>query len=205
MLEVGPFAIMGKWDASAAPAGKLIIRLVPQRVDFSFANAWKPSSQAFLRNMEPLVLPGNTVNDIGTGTGLLALAALALGASKVTAVEPEGAGIQYANANFAANGVASQVDLKQGWYGVNSYTLDAADPLPLARADVVLCNIDTFQVLEVVLRDHLAPKIAMMPNTREFAAFEALIVATGHRMIQNELVAGRYESFNYVVVEENNA
>lgn len=205
MLEVGPFAIMGDWDTSPAPAGLQVIRLVPQRVDFSFANGWKPSSQAFLRNMATLVLPGSTVIDIGTGTGLLAVAALALGAIKVTAVEPEGTAIQYATANFAANGVASQVELKQGWYGINSYTLAAADLLPLARADVVLCNIDTFQVLEVVLRDHLAPKVAMMPDTREFGTFEALAVATGHHVIQNELVPTPLDTYNYVVVEENSA
>lgn len=202
MIEVGPFAIMGDWDASPEPSAKLIIRLVPQQIDFAFGNAWKPSSQAFLRNMGTLVVPGSTVIDIGSGTGLLTIAALRLGARRVTAVEPLDVGIGYATRNFAANGVAAQVDLRQAWYGVNSYSFETVAPLSLARADVVLCNIDTFQVLEAVLRDHLAPKIAMMPVTREFAQFQALVLATGHQIIQNELVVTFTDSFNYVVVEE---
>lgn len=202
MLEVGPFAIMGHWDTSREPTDKLLIRLVPQQITFAFGNAWKPSSQAFLRNMGALVGARDTVIDIGAGIGLLAIAAVRLGARKVTAVEPEAVGIRYARANFAANGLENKIALLQGWYGLNSYTLEPVDSLPLERSDVVLCNIDTFAVLETVLRDHLAPKVAMMPDTRQYGAFEALAVATGYQIIQNELVATYSDSYNYVVVAE---
>lgn len=202
MIEVGPFAIMGDWDTSLEPPGRKVIRLVPQQLEFAFGNAWKPSSLAFLRNMDTLVVPGNTVIDIGAGTGLLAIAALRLGARKVTAVEPSDTGIRYARLNLAANQLEDKVELIQGWYGVNSYTLQPASPLSLPRANTVLCNIDTFEVLEAVLAAHLAPKVAMMPDTREFAQFQALALATGYQIVHNELVVTYTDSYNYVIVEE---
>lgn len=157
MLNLGTrICLMGDWDTTPVPAGRVAVRLVPQRGDFAFGNGWKPSTQCFAADLENLIAPNCTVIDIGTGVGILAVASVALGAAKVIAVEPGDIGIKYCSQNLTANGIAAQVELIQGSF-----------PLPLPRADLVLCNIDELAVLKQVIDANLAPQVAMMPEQAE--------------------------------------
>lgn len=170
MLEVGTkLCIKGDWDQTPAPAGRLPILLVPQQTDFAFGNAYKPSTLAYLGELETLITPGCTVLDIGTGVGVLAIGAVVLGASKVTAVEPLDIGIHYCTRNLAVNNVADKVELIQGWF-----------PVPLPYADLVLCNIDTLGVLEDVANARLANRVVVMPAESEIPALEAIALRAGY-------------------------
>ncbi|HYW09486.1 MAG TPA: 50S ribosomal protein L11 methyltransferase [Longimicrobium sp.] len=64
--------------------------------------------EPYVRALEAVVFPGATVLDIGTGTGILALVACRLGASRVYAVEPDPA-IEIARENAAVNGYADRI------------------------------------------------------------------------------------------------
>lgn len=67
-------------------------------------------TDAFLRAIEAVVRPGDVVLDLGTGTGVLALAAARAGASQVHAVE-RGAMAAGAEALFRENGFADRIVL----------------------------------------------------------------------------------------------
>lgn len=71
-------------------------------------------TQAFLKAIAQVVRPGDVVLDLGTGTGVLALAAARAGASHVYAVEAGYIG-QTAQALFEANGMADKITLISGW------------------------------------------------------------------------------------------
>ena len=60
-------------------------------------------TESFLAGVKAVVRPGDVVLDLGTGIGLLAIAAAQAGASRVYALEPTGIGT-LAKANFHANG-----------------------------------------------------------------------------------------------------
>jgi len=74
----------------------------------------KVRTRAFLGAIADVVRPGDVVVDIGTGTGILALAAAKAGAKHVYAIEGSEIG-RAAKDLFAANGFADRVTLVPGW------------------------------------------------------------------------------------------
>jgi release factor glutamine methyltransferase len=77
-----------------------------------------------------LVPPGSSVLDVGTGSGVLAIAA-ARTASRVVAVDANPAAIRCARVNALLNGVEDRVEVRHG---------NLFDPVGGERFDVVLCN-----------------------------------------------------------------
>ncbi|HUR36977.1 MAG TPA: 50S ribosomal protein L11 methyltransferase [Terriglobales bacterium] len=91
----------------------------------------KTRTDGFLRAIRATVKPGDVVLDIGTGTGVLAIAAAQAGAKRVYAMEMTGMA-DVAEAMFAANGVADRVTLLRG----RSYNLELPE-----KADVLVTEI----------------------------------------------------------------
>ena len=86
--------------------------------------------------------PGDTVFDIGTGTGILAIAAAKLGASRVTAVDFDAVAVKQAAVNAKLNGVEERLTI------ANSDLLAA---IPQGeQADVVVANLVTNAVLALL-------------------------------------------------------
>ncbi len=73
----------------------------------------RPRTQSYLDAIREVVQPGDVVVDLGTGTGVLAIAAAQAGASRVYAIE-RGAIGETALLNFAANQVADRITLVRG-------------------------------------------------------------------------------------------
>jgi ribosomal protein L11 methyltransferase len=73
------------------------------------------------------------VLDVGTGSGILAIAALKLGAAHADAVDVETVAVRSAPENAARNGVADRIDVRHGSVGLG-------EPFP-GEYDVVLANI----------------------------------------------------------------
>jgi len=69
---------------------------------------------SFLEGIREVVRPGDVVIDIGTGTGILALAAAKAGAKHVYAIEASGIG-KSARDLFEANGISDRISLIEGW------------------------------------------------------------------------------------------
>jgi protein arginine N-methyltransferase 1 len=85
----------------------------------------------YVEALRRVVKPGSIVLDIGTGTGILAVAACRFGARRVFAVEP-GDVIELAREVAAANGVAGRIEFIQGYS--TAVELDT-------RADVIVADL----------------------------------------------------------------
>lgn len=106
----------------------------------------QPRTRRFMQAIAEVVRPGDVVVDLGTGTGILAMAAARAGARKVYAIEAGPVG-EVAKKLFAANGVADRIELVAGY----STQIDLPE-----RADVLVT--ETFgnsplseEVLEIVM------------------------------------------------------
>lgn len=103
----------------------------------AFGTGQHPTTRLCLEALERWLRPGMRVLDLGTGSGVLAIAAARLGAGWVLALDTDPAAVKAARENTARNGVAATVSLREG-------SLEAATVL--APFDLLLANISS-QVL----------------------------------------------------------
>lgn len=78
--------------------------------------------------------PGLALLDVGTGSGILAIAALALGAERVDAVDIEPVAVRSARENAARNGVADRLRVELGSVGVDQ---PFTGEYPLVLANII--------------------------------------------------------------------
>ncbi len=104
-VEVGEkLVVLPYWLSDEDHADRLPVILDP---GLTFGTGTHPSTQMVLAAMETLVKPGSHCLDLGSGSGILSIAALRLGASRATGIDidPKAEGI--ARENAAYNGFAS--------------------------------------------------------------------------------------------------
>lgn len=104
----------------------------------AFGSGSHPTTRLVLATLDQIVRPGDHVLDLGTGSGVLAVAAAMLGAT-VDAVDIDPASRPAIAANAAVNDVADRITVHIG---------DVAE-LDLDPADVVLLNV-TIDIHELV-------------------------------------------------------
>ncbi len=103
-------AICPPWDMVPDPPGGFTIAIDPQ---MAFGTGHHETTQLALLGLEKKIMSGDRVLDVGTGSGILSIAAVKLGASEVMAVDIEAAAIENARANCVLNGVDAKVVLGQ--------------------------------------------------------------------------------------------
>jgi ribosomal protein L11 methyltransferase len=102
--------IKPSWQAYAAVPDDVVIELDP---GLAFGTGLHPSTRLCLEALEDLVRPGQQVLDVGTGSGILAIAAAKLGAASVVALDIDPLAIQVAEQNANRNGVKETISLVQ--------------------------------------------------------------------------------------------
>ncbi len=123
-LTVGP-----KWeDYQPVQAGEKIITLDP---GMAFGTGTHPTTRLMLQALEIVVHGGESMIDVGTGSGVLSIAAKLLGVGQVVAYDIDETAVKSAEENLALNTAAKDVKL-----GVNSL-LDGIN----AKVDLIVANI----------------------------------------------------------------
>lgn len=80
----------------------------------AFGTGTHPSTQLCLEALEDLVHPGAKVLDLGSGSGVLAIAAVKLGAAHVDALDTDPVAVEASKDNAEANGVSDKITAMQG-------------------------------------------------------------------------------------------
>ena len=111
---------------------------IPIRIEpgMAFGTGTHPTTQLCLELMEDLVQPGQPVIDIGSGSGILSIAALKLGASQALGVDIDPITIDSARQNAANNDISSGLEL-----GVGSVEEILSGAFSIRQAPLVLANI----------------------------------------------------------------
>lgn len=133
-IEAAGLVIAPPWDIPGRKAG------APGRTDLpviiiepstGFGTGHHATTRLCLRLLRRLDVRGARVLDVGTGSGVLALAAWKLGARDVVAVDNDPDALENARANIARNGGGPSIDIICDDLGV----------LRVERADIVLANL----------------------------------------------------------------
>ncbi|HBV88128.1 MAG TPA: 50S ribosomal protein L11 methyltransferase [Desulfosporosinus sp.] len=132
------FLIKPTWEQAELRPGDIVLELDP---GMAFGTGTHPTTTLCLRTLEDIIKPGQTVFDLGTGSGILAIAAAKLGA-KVEAVDLDSVAIKVAQENVTLNKVDDQVRVLRGDLGT----------VLQGQADVVIANIIA-DVILILLAD----------------------------------------------------
>lgn len=101
-----------------------------------FGTGEHPTTRACLALLEDEVRPGDRIADVGSGSGILAVAAVLLGAASVEAFEMDPAAAESARANVRANRVAKRVR-------THTLRVDVNTPLPKTSFQGVMANLES--------------------------------------------------------------
>lgn len=113
-LRVGRrLLIVPSWEEPRPRPDDIVLRLDP---GMAFGTGGHETTRLCLELLERImdgmpVLLSPSVLDLGTGSGILAMAAVQLGAGRVTAVDIDPQAVEVARENLAANALAGRVEL----------------------------------------------------------------------------------------------
>lgn len=167
--------VMAPWHDAGVSDGRLPVRIDPGS---AFGTGYHESTQIVLELLEDLVSPGARVADIGTGSGILFITALLLGAGSVTARDVDPAVMDEVRKNMQFNNIdPALVDLAPG-----NLLDDVAGPVDILTANILL-----------------EPLLEMLPNVRKVlspegtAVFSGLLVKERDRFLEMLHAAGLSE------------
>jgi ribosomal protein L11 methyltransferase len=134
-LEIGQsLYLVAPWSTDPTPAGRLRLEINP---GMACGTGRHPCTQLCLEAIEKYVRPGDSVIDIGTGSGILSAAALLVGASRAIAgdIDPDAIRIASERSNLLL-------------------FIGSADAIRSNSADIVVANIDAATI------ERIAPDLA---------------------------------------------
>lgn len=88
------------WEEYTASDEEIVIELDP---GMAFGTGTHPTTLLCLRTLEKVIQPGDEVIDVGTGSGILAIAAAKLGASRVLALDLDPVAVSSTQENVKLN------------------------------------------------------------------------------------------------------
>ena len=141
----GMIVIKPTWEDYTASPDDIVIELDPGA---AFGTGTHPTTAMCIRELETLVRGGMRVFDVGTGSGVLSIAAARLGATDVTAMDYDRTAVGVAEENIRQNRLEGQIktgisDLLKSFEG---------------KADLIVANI----IADIIIRlfdeldEHLA-------------------------------------------------
>ncbi|HPF62074.1 MAG: 50S ribosomal protein L11 methyltransferase [Gemmatimonadales bacterium] len=177
--QFGRLVITPSWLPIDAPEGAAVVVLDPES---AFGSGEHGSTRAALALLERHLQPGDRVLDFGSGSGILAIAAVRLGASMAIGIEVDDEAIPIAEANAARNDVTDRVRFLLG---------DAEALGALAGPARIVCS----NILRTV-------NALLLPAIRDALAPDGLAIFAGMEDAEAELFRPVLAEAGWQVVDE---
>ena len=155
----------------------------------AFGTGLHPTTRMCLEQVEQRVHAGMKVLDVGTGSGILAIAAAKLGAESVYAIDNSSVAVESTLANAEMNGLSERIQVVLG-------VLDAAEASRMAgEYDFVIANI----IAHVI--GSIAPQLAQVVSPTGLLVVSGIIEARRHDA-EDPLLAAGLELVEQVMIDD---
>jgi ribosomal protein L11 methyltransferase len=129
-IRVGRFLVRPTWTQDVRADGAIELVLDP---GMAFGTGLHPTTRGCLTLLQRIEPMPDRCFDVGTGSGILGLAALRLGAGRVMGLDTDPIAVTAAKANAAVNGLTDAFEARQGTVTLAS----SEEPYPLVLANLV--------------------------------------------------------------------
>jgi ribosomal protein L11 methyltransferase len=177
VLRVGErLVIKPTWRDYDPLPDDLIIVLDP---GMAFGSGLHPTTRLCLEGLEDYLRPGTTVLDVGTGSGVLAIAGARLGASHVLALDTDPLAVRVARENVTLNQAQSVVHVEVGTAHITDHPMPAVRAGPGESSPANL-GISKSQHWDLVVVNILAGTIVeLAPALAASLAADGFLIASG--------------------------
>ena len=180
VLHIGKrIVICPTWLKYSPRAEEVMIRLDP---GMAFGTGLHPTTRMCLELLERTTKPGMRVLDLGSGTGILASAAVKLGAEQALALDTDPVAVRVARENVSLNQVEKQIDVREG-------TLNSIDTGLVAGFDIIAANITAKTI------------VGLAPSMTSSLRPDGLIIASGILDVQVEEVERAFADLDTQIKE----
>jgi ribosomal protein L11 methyltransferase len=135
------------WKDYTPEPDDIVIHLDP---GMAFGTGTHPTTAMCLRMLEQFLVPGSGVLDVGTGSGILMIAAAGLGASRLTGIDIDEVAVEISKKNLDKNKISPLL------YSLACTTLDQT---PKMTYDLIAANIIAQVIVDIMpdLEKRIAP------------------------------------------------
>jgi len=130
------FIIKPTWETLEPPSGTYVIEMDPKQ---AFGTGYHVTTQLMMQFLEKYLIPQKRVLDVGTGTGILAIAAHRLNARDIVAIDIDPIAIEAAQENCQINSATSNLILVAGEVSA----LPSSQPF-----DLILANLNKLAIMK---------------------------------------------------------
>lgn len=142
------------WEEYDPKPGELILDLDP---GMAFGTGSHITTVMCARFLEKFLQPGMKMIDVGTGTGILAMSAVRLGAKDALALDYDAVAVRVAHENICLNGLEERIEVRQ-----NDLLQGVTE-----QADLITANI----IADVIIR--------LLPQAKERLPAGGLLIVSG--------------------------
>ena len=180
-VHLGKITVVPAWEKYEPSEEEVIIRMDP---GMAFGTGTHETTRLVLRLMQNEIVGGERVLDMGTGSGILSIAAVKLGAKSAAAYDIDPVAVKVAREN-ARDGGCDNITV-----GVSDL-LKGVD-LSGGKYDICLANI----VADIILR--------MLPDIHSYVKEDGKIILSGIIAPRADEIRDAVKKYGYKVIKEEN-
>lgn len=178
VTEIGErLVIRPSWEDYDNKDGRVVLSIDPGA---AFGTGTHATTRMCLELLERYVKTGSTMLDVGSGSGILSIAAALLGAERIDGVDIDPVAVKVAKENAEINSVGDKTRFILG---------DLCDKIS-GKYDIVCANI----VADVI--------ISLLENVGDFLKDDALFICSGIIDMREDDVKAAFEKYGYGIVDE---
>ena len=173
------------WEAYEPGEGEIVIELDP---GMAFGTGTHPTTSLCLRTLERYVVPGDDVIDVGSGSGILSIAAAKLGARHVLALDLDPVAVSSTKENVSLNALEQVTVLES----------DLLHVLDTAEREALGVQLPVQLVVSNILAEII---VTFVDDVHRVLCDGGLFIASGVITAKEQLVQDKLQEAGFTIVD----